>query len=282
MKAEKCIESLIDEMLESQWSDDVIKQEYRRLTDSGRQDELKSVEDLEPISHFSDVELEDEEIRKSDFERQVENHLNGGQDVCLISQAEPNIPEEMRFSDEYIESLINEHLFEEKDFLDRVAREAVPDEGNFQDYIENHFQSIHEDRYYPDDCDDDFMFVEYPLEKDVFDDLGDTSYMDQGIFKGENTDSLEEPFCLEYHENPFSDDLFDSGAVGEYYPEPSESADAGLSHMPDDLIVKEPAEEPLDDLIKERLFEENILDMAFAEVFRMEKYWDDLINQICP
>lgn len=64
MSKEKWVESLLDDMIESQWSEDVIKHEIDRLKDIG---------ELEPINQYSDKELDDSELIKNDFNAQIAN-----------------------------------------------------------------------------------------------------------------------------------------------------------------------------------------------------------------
>ncbi len=48
--ARKWIESLLDDMVESQWSNDIIEQEYERFLKLTQIEEMSSVEELEPIN----------------------------------------------------------------------------------------------------------------------------------------------------------------------------------------------------------------------------------------
>jgi hypothetical protein len=106
--------------------------------------------------------------------------------------------------------------------------------------------------------------MEDPVEKEVFDDLGDTSYMDQGIYEGANTDSLEEPFEYVYYEesHPY-DDL----------PDRFEDYD----RLDED--IGESKEEMYDRLIEEKLFEEKYLDKIFVEIIKKEDKFDKIIAE---
>lgn len=289
MSKEKWVESLLDDMVESQWSEDIIRQEYESFSKLVENDELKSIEDLEPINQFSKRELNEQDDLKKDFAAQIESFSKSDYEEYLISKAVYNIREdehfeEIEFSDEYLESLIKEHLEEENDFLDMVMKEAIAEDDYFQDYVE---RRLYED-YYPDYYErfdqNDFYVEEYPpAEKEVFDDLGDTSYMDQGIYCGENTDGLEEPFEYTYYEQPFfEEDLLDYGIDEaeldeKLYERSSEFVD--VNNFPDDLILEEPADDNLKEIIRERLFEEKYLDRIFVEIIKKEDYWDKIIKE---
>ena len=113
--------------------------------------------------------------------------------------------------------------------------------------------------------DDDLYMVEYSVEKDIFDDLGDTGYMDQGIFKGADTDAFEEPVysnCPQYSFNDY-----------ETSPEFIDKA-----NFPDDLEIEEPLDDNMNNLIQERLLEENNLDEIFDDINNRDEYFDKLIN----
>lgn len=273
MSKEKWVESLLDEMVDSQWSRDLIKEEYERF-------EKLNLEDLEPISQYSSKELEDREIIEKDFNAQIESFSKSDYEDYLISQAVINIQEDeyfdkIEFEDDYLENLIRQHLDEEKQFLDMVMKEAIAEDDYFQEYIERRVQEEHFPEY-PDYHEDDFYIVEYPIEKDPFDDLGDTSYMDQGIFHGGDTDSLEVPFQYTYYERPFFDeDLLDYG--DDSYGQSHDYIDIGSE--PDDIIIDEPAGENFDELIMQRLIEEKYLDRVFVEIIKKEDYWDNLIRK---
>ena len=292
MSKEKWVESLIDDMIDSQWGKDIISQEFERFNKLGEEDLSKSVEDLEPINRYSAEELEQSEKQDMDFKSQIENFSKTEYEDYLIDRAVNNIQEdyfeEVEFSDEYIENLIRQHLDEEKDFLDMVMKEAIAEEGYFQEHVERHFQEEHdfysdedyveyafEKEVFDDFDDNDYDYMEYPSEKEVFDDLGDTSYMDQGIYEGADTDSLEEPFTYVYYENPFiDDDLLDYAEEDLHENLP----DADVGEVPDDLILREPENDNLMDLICERLFEEKHLDKVFVEIIKKEEYWDRIIR----
>ncbi len=293
MDNRKWIESLLDDMVESQWTKDIIKQEYERLNKSGENDGIKSIEDLEPISQYSKKELNDCEFQQNDFNVQLDNFSRSDYEDYLISQAVDTIGEneyfeEIEFSDDYLENLIRQHLDEEEDFLDMVMKEAIAEDGYFQEYIEQHFYEENL-RDYPEpdfyfDNNEEVYYYECPEEKEVFDDLGDTSYMDQGIYKGANTDSFEEPFEYSYYEEPFSDDdLYYEGQINdseldeEIYRQSQDFIDVG--DFPDDLILEEPDDDNVEGLVKERLFEEKYLDRIFVEIIKRDKYWDRIIKE---
>ena len=272
MSKEKWVESLLDDMVESQWSEDIINRQYERLS--------RLVEDLEPINQFSSRELTDQELQQEDFAAQIENFSKSDYEDYLISQAvysiqEENYFEEIEFTDEYLETLIRQHLEEEKDFLDMVMKEAIAEDDYFQEYVEKRLCEEHFPDYSDYSDEEDFCIVEYPVEKDIFDDLGDTGYMDQGIFKGADTDGLEEPFRYVYYEEPILD-FDEADYVGDFYDESTEFIDIGSA--PDDLILEEPGDN-FDDLIKERLFEEKYLDRIFVEIIKREDYWDKIIME---
>lgn len=272
MNKEKWVESLLDDMVESQWSEDIINRQYERLS--------RLVEDLEPINQFSSRELTDQELQQEDFAAQIENFSKSDYEDYLISQAvysiqEENYFEEIEFTDEYLETLIRQHLEEEKDFLDMVMKEAIAEDDYFQEYVEKRLCEEHFPDYSDYSDEEDFCIVEYPVEKDIFDDLGDTGYMDQGIFKGADTDGLEEPFRYVYYEEPILD-FDEADYVGDFYDESTEFIDMGSA--PDDLILEEPGDN-FDDLIKERLFEEKYLDRIFVEIIKREDYWDKIIME---
>lgn len=286
MSKEKWVESLLDDMIESQWSEDIINHEIERLRD---------IEDSEPINQYSDKELEDCEFIKNDFNAQIANFSKSDYEDYLISQAIEEIGdddyfEDIEFRDDYLEGLIRQHLAEEKDFMDMVMKEAIAEDDYFQEYVEkrlvseferelSRFDSMPAEEFYPDD--DDFYVVEYPDEKEIFDDLGDTSYMDQGIFEGANTDRFEEPFAYVYYEkNIFEDDLVDyspDDIIISDYDVSEEHIDVG--DAPDDINIDEPADESLDDKIRERLIEEKYLDKIFVEIIKRDSYWDELIEE---
>lgn len=293
MNNQKCIESLLDGMVESQWNKDIIKQEYERLNESCENEGIKSaVEDLEPISQYSKKELKDCEFQQKDFNVQLENFYRSDYENYLISHvvdtiAEDEYFEEIEFSDDYLENLIRRHL-DEEDFLNMAMKEAIAEDDNFQDYIEQYFYDENPWDYpkqdYSFDNNEDVNYYECPQEKDLFDDLGDTSYMDQGIYKGANTDILEEPFQYSCYEQPFfDDDLYYEGQIndseldGEIYMQSGDFIDVG--DFPDDLILEEPADDNMDWLVKERLFEEKYLDRIFIEIIKKDKYWDSIIKE---
>jgi len=270
------IESLLDDMVESQWSKDIIKQEYERFSKLADTQEFKSIEELEPINQYSSRELDDKDNLDNDFNFQIENFSKSDYEDYLISKAVDNIREEYSFdvNDDYLEGLIKQHLEDEKEFLNMVVKEAIAEEDYFQDYIEKRIS----EKYYNDfpdygDNDEDIYFVEYPVEKEIFDDLGDTSYMDQGIFEGANTDSLEEPFRYIYYEQTyFDEDLLD---YEDEYDKSEEFIDIG--NAPEDIRIDEPKEDNLDSLIEEKLFEEKYLDKVFVEIIKEEEYFDKII-----
>lgn len=269
MSKEKWVESLLDDMIESQWSEDVIKHEIERLNDIG---------ELEPINQYSDKELNDSELIKNDFNAQIANFSKSDYEDYLISQAVDEIGDDIEFSDDYLEGIIRQHLDEEKDFLDMVMKEAIAEDEYFQKTIE---QKLAEERY-PEFYDDDELYVvEYPSEKEIFDDLGDTSYMDQGIFEGANTDRFEEPFKYMYYENNFfDDDLVDytpDDVIISDYDASEEHID--VAEAPDDILIDEPAGENLQAKITERLIEEKYLDKVFVEIIKRDSYWDKLIEE---
>lgn len=274
MSKEKWVESLLDDMVESQWSEDIINRQYKRLS--------RLAEDLEPINQFSSRELADQERQQEDFEAQIESFSKSDYEDYLISQAVHNIQEEdlfeeIEFSDEYLEGMIRQHLEEESDFLDMVMKEAIAEEDYFQDYVERRIYEEHVPDY-PDYSDEeDFYIVEYPAEKDMFDDLGDTSYMDQGIYEGADTDGLEEPFrYVYYEEHLLDDDFYNNICPEDSYDESTDFIDIG--NVPDDLNLEEPVDD-VENLIKERLFEEKYLDRIFVEIIRKEDYWDRIIRE---
>ena len=277
MSKEKWLESLLDDMVESQWSEDVIKREYERLDKSGA-DDLKSIEDLEPINRFSDSEMDDLKNFEKDFTSQIEGFSKSDYEDYLIACAADEIAqveyfEEIEFRNDYLESLIRQHLDEEDQFLDMAMKEAIAEEEHFQNHIEKQILESQSLDFYQDD---DFYVAEYPLEKDIFDDLGDTSYMDQGIYKGGDTDGIEEPFKYIYYEKPLFDEClldFDDDS----YTESLEYIDIGSE--PDDILIEEPLGDDLDELIKERLIEEKYLDRIFVEIIKRDDYWDDLIRR---
>ena len=287
MSKEKWVESLLDDMVESQWSEDIITGEYGHLSRLAGNDGAGMLEDLEPINQFSQRELLEQQRQLEDFNAQIENFSKRDYENHLISEAVRSIQKEecfekIEFSDDYLEGLIRQHLDEEKRFLDRDMKEAIAEENHFQEYVEKRLCEEH----FPDisgyDDEEDFYLVEYPVERDVFDDLGDACYMNQGIFEGADTDSLEEPFRYSYYEELFERDLPDCGyddlkGIGEDYDKSSEFID--ISEFPDDLNIEEPACDYMEGLIRERLFEERHLDRIFVEIIRRESYWDDLIRQ---
>lgn len=263
--ARKWIESLLDDMVESQWSNDIIEQEYERFLKLTQIEEMSSVEELEPINQFSTSEIEDGDVVKEDFNAQIENFSKTDYHEHLISKAVNDICDDDYFDvgDDYLDNLIRQHLQEENDFFDMVIKEAIAEEHYFQAYIEKRIS----ERYgsdYPIFPDEDLYFVDYPIEKEVFDDLGDTSYMDQGIFEGANTDVFEEPFRYIYYEQPSFDDDFDMS---------TEFID--IENAPE--VIEEPKEENMDDLIEEKLFEEKYLDKVFVEIIKKEEYFDKII-----
>lgn len=262
--ARKWIESLLDDMVESQWSNDIIEQEYERFLKLTQIEEMSSVEELEPINRFSTSEIEDGEVVKEDFNAQIENFSKSDYQNHLISKAVDTICGHDYFDidDEYVDELIRQHLQEEKDFFDMVVKEAIAEEYYFQEYIEKRIAERYDSDYPIHD--EDLYFVEYPIEKEVFEDLGDTSYMDQGIFEGANTDVFEEPFNYSYYENSHFDDDFDMSA---------EFID--IENAPE--VIEEPKEENMDDLIEEKLFEEKYLDKVFVEIIKKEEYFDKII-----
>ena len=165
--------------------------------------------------------------------------------------------------------------------INRFSRRELLDcERQRQDFntqIEGFFKSDDED--FTDD-EEEFYIVEYPGEMDVFDDLGDTSYMDQGIFEGADTDCLEEPFRHSYYEGFLNQDWHDYGFDGfegfmEDYDKSMDFID--VSGIPDDLAIDEPAGDYMEELITERLFEEMCLDGIFAEIMQRERYLEELI-----
>ncbi|WP_296874730.1 hypothetical protein [uncultured Methanobrevibacter sp.] len=269
MSKEKWVESLLDDMIESRWSEDVIKHEIERLSD---------ISDFEPINQYSDKELDDSELIKNDFNTQIENFSKSDYKNYLISQAVDEIGEEIDFSNDYLEGLIRQHLDEENDFLDRVMKEAIAEDDYFQKTIE---RKLAEERYHEFYDKDELYVVEYPGEKEIFDDLGDTSYMDQGIFEGANTDRFEEPFKYMYYENQFfDDDLVDyspDDIIISDYDASQEHID--ISEAPDDILLDEPAGENLQAKITERLIEEKYLDRVFVEIIKRDSYWDNLIEE---
>ena len=262
--ARKWIESLLDDMVESQWSNDIIEQEYERFLKLTQSEEMSSVEELEPINRFSTDEIEDGEVVKEDFNAQIENFSKSDYQNHLISKAVDTICGHDYFDidDEYVDELIRQHLQEEKDFFDMVVKEAIAEEYYFQEYIEKRIAERYDSDYPIHD--EDLYFVEYPIEKEVFEDLGDTSYMDQGIFEGANTDVFEEPFNYSYYENSHFDDDFDMS---------TEFID--IENAPE--VIEEPKEENMDDLIEEKLFEEKYLDKVFVEIIKKEEYFDKII-----
>ena len=270
MSKEKWMESLLDDMVESQWSEDVISREYERISRLSEKEEMKLIEDLEPIKQFSSKELTDLECQQKDFKTQIENFSKSDYEDYLISEAVHNICdedcfEEIEFSDEYLETLIRQHLEEEKDFLDMVMKEAIAEDDYFQEYVEKRLYEEH----FPDySNEEEFYIAEYSVENEIFDDLGDTDYMDQGIFRGANTDFLEEPFEYIYYEEPIFDD--------DFYDESTEFID--IANAPEDLTLEEPFDDT-EELIKERLFEEKYLDRVFVEIIKKEDYWDKLIRE---
>ncbi len=269
MSKEKWVESLLDDMIESRWSEDVIKHEIERLSD---------ISDFEPINQYSDKELDDSELIKNDFNTQIENFSKSDYENYLISQAVDEIGEEIDFSNDYLEGLIRQHLDEENDFLDMVMKEAIAEDDYFQKTIE---RKLAEERYHEFYDKDELYVVEYPGEKEIFDDLGDTSYMDQGIFEGANTDRFEEPFKYMYYENQFfDDDLVDyspDDIIISDYDASQEHID--ISEAPDDILLDEPAGENLQAKITERLIEEKYLNRVFVEIIKRDSYWDNLIEE---
>ena len=272
MSNEKWLESLLDDMFESQWSEDIIKREY------GRRDDLNSIEDLEPINRFSPQEFDDLKNQQRDFASQIEGFSKKDYEDYLIARAADEIIrdedfEEMEFKNDYLEGLIREHLDEESQFLDMVMKEAIAEDNHFQNYIEERINQSYTPDFYDDD---EFWVVEYPIEKDIFDDLGDTSYMDQGIFKGADTDRIEEPFSYIYYEKPLFDEcLLDFS--DDSYDESPDFIDIGSE--PDDILIEEPPAEDFDELIRQKLIEEKYLDRIFVEIIKRDDYWDDLIRQ---
>ena len=290
MSKEKWIESLLDDMVESQWSEDIIRQEYERFNKLAEAKDFQSIEDLEPISKYCDEEFNDHANLQKEFTAQIEGFSKRDYEEYLIGQAIEDITEDeyfeqIEFSNDYLEGLIRQHIEEEKDFLDMVMKEAIAEDDYFQDYIDERLSEQFEFNpsiYDFPRSDDEFYIVEYPVEKEVFDDLGDTSYMDQGIYAGANTDRLEEPFEYTYYEQPFFDeDLLDYGEEN-YNPddEYERSEDfIDINSRPDDLTIDEPIDENMDELIRERLFEEKYLDKVFVEIIKRDDYWDTIIRE---
>ncbi len=259
----KWIESLLDDMVESQWMRDIIKQEHERFSKFVQTMQSKSIEDLEPINQFSDKELSDRDILDEDFKSQVENFSKSDYQKHLISKAVENIREDFDVDDEYLLGLIIDHLEEEDDFLDMVVKEAIAEEDYFQNYIERRISQ----NKYPEYCEDDFYMVEYPALNEEFDDLEDTDYMNQGIF--------QEPFRYCYYErNFFDEDLLD---YSDDFDKSDEFIDIGSE--PDDITIEEPEEENLVNLIEEKLFEEKYLDRIFVEIIKKEDYLDEIIAE---
>lgn len=126
--ARKWIESLLDDMVESQWSNDIIEQEYERFLKLTQIEEMSSVEELEPINRFSTSEIEDGEVVKEDFNAQIENFSKSDYQNHLISKAVDTICGHDYFDidDEYVDELIRQHLQEEKDFLTWLLRKPLP------------------------------------------------------------------------------------------------------------------------------------------------------------
>lgn len=284
MSKEKWIASLLDDMVESQWSDDIINREFERISQLTEKEEMKRAEDLEPINQFSSRELIEQERQHEDFKAQIESFSKSDYEDYLISQAVHDIRregcfEEIEFSDEYLEDMIRQHLEEERDFLDMVMKEAIAEEDYFQDYVERRIYEEHVPDYQDYSDEEDFYIVEYPVEKDVFDDLGDTSYLDQGIYEGADTDGLEEPFRYVYYEevlfDDFDDDYFNVDSE-DFYDGSTDFID--IASAPDDLTLEEPADD-VEDLIRERLFEERYLDRIFVEIIKRDDYWDRIIRE---
>ena len=169
--------------------------------------------------------------------------------------------------------------------MDMVMKEAIAEDDYFQDYIDERLSEQFEFNpsiYDFPRSDDEFYIVEYPVEKEVFDDLGDTSYMDQGIYAGANTDRLEEPFEYTYYEQPFFDeDLLDYGEENYNMDDEYERSEdfIDINSRPDDLTIDEPIDENMDELIRERLFEEKYLDKVFVEIIKRDDYWDTIIRE---
>ena len=233
-------------MVESRLSHNIINPEYESINISAPEIEL--LEDLEPVNQFTLKELIEEESKLTDFKTQIEEFSND--DIYT-------------YGDEYLENLITIHLDDEKNFSDMI--ESIAEEECFQDYIEERVNEMDfmdlEYCDYSDSLDeDDFYLVEYPAEKEIFDDLGDSGYMDQGIFEGANTDYFEE----DYHEKYQIED--------DSYHKSLDFID--INNFPDDLIIEEPANDNLEELIEERLSEENHLDKIFVEIIQKEDCFD--------
>ncbi len=252
----KWIESLLDDMVESQWMEDIIKQEHERFLKFAQTSESGSIEDSEPINQFSDDELNDSVVLDEDFKSQIENFSKSDYQNHLISRAVENIREDFDVDDEYLLELIVNHLEEEEEFLDMAVKEAIAEEEYFQNYIEKRFYQNHSGEY--DDW--DFFVVEYSDFNETFDDL---------------KAATDVPFRYCYYErNYFDEDLLD---YSDDFDRSAEFIDIGSE--PDDIIIEEPQEENFDRLIEEKLFEEKYLDKIFVEIIRKEDYLDKIIAQ---
>ncbi len=299
MSKEKWVESLLDDMIDSQWNEDVIKEEYERFKKIIESEDPNLLKDLEPKNQYSQEEIEDMEAQEKELYSQIENLSKKEYEDYLIEQAVDDIQEyeffkEFDYDDEYYEKLIRQHLEEEEnDFFDNVMKEAIAEADYFQEYVDQYLiDNIPEDHDFPDEYDfEEFegnyydfesdpnlciyspegssQYQRVSLEKDEYDDLGDTSYMDQGIYKGANTDFLEEPFEYTYYEEVFIDDD---------YPDFDDDFDEPFDDR-DDLSLQEPFDE-IDYLISQKLFEEKQIDEIFVKnIKKCEEYWDKIIKE---
>ena len=156
------------------------------------------------------------------FEEQYEQYSEESYEDYLIEMTLDEVKEDEEFltlvsdyqlEEEKYEELIKIHLREEEEFFEDVIKKAIAEEKYFEKYIESQLKNIPEigepvykevyiDEPYNEDI-EEVYFYDSPEEPyydyadaeapEPFEGLGDTDYMSQGIFEGEDTDSFEEP-----------------------------------------------------------------------------------------
>ena len=153
------------------------------------------------------------------------------------------------------------------------SHELIDSENQIKDFkaqLDNFYEIDYNHEVYDDFFNEEELYmVEYPVEKEIFDDLGDTIYINQGI-KREN--AFEEPFYTNCPMHYLNENLL-------YIEDYEKSFEfINKAHFPDDLEIEEPADDNMNNLIQERLLEEKNLDELFIEVYNRDKYFDNLIN----
>ena len=271
---EKFWQSLIDEMADSQWMDEVIKHRIDSYNSNLKELDLnqKYNENFPDLDYSFDLQdfMEDQSYQDYLIEQTLEEVKNQDEYLKII--------EDRDFQEKHLDSLIKEYL-EKEDEFNRMIKEAIDEEYYFQEYVEEIIceydeRDYHHDYFSMDES--DFYYYETP-EKDPFDSFDDNvDYMSMGIYEGANTDHLEEPYSGRFEE-PVPEIYF----VEPDYDECMEMPDYDIDE-PEDLIIVDSyvnEDKHIEELIASRILEEKLIEKAFREYIKEEDRIEKIIRE---